>query len=227
LQIVSLANPSAPAIVATLPLGAPFVHDVFVRDGLLFTAEWNNGVGIWDIGGGGTGGTVSQPRLLSRTPTVNGHAHNLWWVKDPVTENARYLLVGEEGPGVVGSSSSGDLHILDISSLVAPREVARYAVSGAGAHNVSVDEDSGFAYVAFYNGGVRVLDIRGVLGDCAASARLADERCDLTLAGRERAFWSGGGGVATPYVWGVHYSTSGVFASDMLNGLLRLTPVVR
>ena len=70
-----------------------------------------------------------------------------------------------------------------------------------------------------------MLDVRGALGACTAAEKTLDGRCDLTLMGREKALFTGTGtGV---YVWGVHWSSSGVFASDMLNGLWRITPAVR
>ncbi len=223
LVIVSLANPAQPTTVASIQLGSPFIHDVFVRDGLLFTGEWNDGVGIWDIGGGGTGGTVAAPRRMSRTTSIGGKVHNMWWFHDPTTSSKRYLFVGEEGPGAIGSSSVGDMHVFDVSSLTAPTEIARYTVPGAGVHNFSVDEANGLLYAAFYNGGVRALDVRGDLGACSAAQRLGDGRCDLTLMGREKGAFAQSG----LYVWGVHWSSSGVFASDMLNGLWRITPAVR
>ncbi len=225
LVIVSLANPSVPTTVASIQMGNPYIHDVFVRDGLLFTAEWNDGVGIWDIGGGGTGGSVSAPKRISRVATVGGEVHNIWWYQDPTTLSKRYLFAGEEGPGVIGSSSVGDVHVVDIGTLSAPVEIARYTVGGAGTHNFSVDEAQGFLYAAYYNGGVRALDVRGDLGACTASQKTIDGRCDLTLMGRERGIFSGGG--AGLYVWGVHWSSSGLFASDMLNGLWRITPLSR
>lgn len=224
LVIVSLANPSSPTVVASLQMGTPFIHDVFVRDGLLFTGEWNSGLGIWDIGGGGTGGTVAVPKRISTATTVGGKVHNMWWFHDPVGNNKRYVFVGEEGPGVIGSSSVGDVHVVDISTITAPVEVARYAVSGGGAHNFSVDEANGLLYAAYYNAGVRVLDVRGDLGTCSAQEKAPDGRCDLTLMGREKAIFTGNGSV---YVWGVQWTSTGVFASDMLNGLWRVTPATR
>ena len=223
LVIVSLANPSQPTTVASLQMGAPFIHDVFVRDGILFTAEWNDGVGVWDIGGGGTGGTVAVPKRLALASSIGGEVHNMWWYHDPVTSNKRYLFVGEEGPGVIGSSSTGDIHVFDVGVLSAPTEVARYTVTAAGVHNFSVDEANGLLYAAYYNAGVRALDIRGDLTNCAVSQRLGDGRCDLTLMGREKAVFATG----ALYVWGVHWSSSGLFASDMLSGLWRITPATR
>jgi hypothetical protein len=224
LVVLDLSTPSAPRTVWSQAMGSPFVHDVSVRDGLLFTAEWNDGVGIWDIGA--QSGTVSAPRLLGRVRTVGGQAHNAWWLHDPVTQSKKYLLVGQEGPGAIGSSSAGDVHVVDISNLAAPVEVAVYAVAGAGTHNFSVDEAQGFAYAAYYNGGVRVLDVRGDLATCTAAQKTTDGRCDLTKMSRERATYTGVGGVPV-FVWGVHWSASGLFASDMLNGLWRAAPATR
>lgn len=222
LVVLDLSTPSAPRTVWSQQMGAPFIHDVFVRDGLLFTAEWNDGVGIWDIGA--QGGSVAAPRLLGRARTVGGQAHNVWWVHDPVSQSKKYLLVGQEGPGAFGSSSVGDVHVVDISNLAAPVEVAVYSVSGAGTHNFSVDEAQGFAYAAYYNGGVRVLDVRGDLANCPDAQKTADGRCSLLA--RQKATYAGTGGVPV-YVWGVHWSSSGLFASDMLNGLWRAAPATR
>ena len=221
LVIVSLADPANPVTVASLQMGAPFIHDVFVRDGLLFTAEWDDGVGIWDIGGGSTGGTISAPKRISRVLTFGGNVHNLWWFHDPTNGSKRYVFVGEEGPGVIGSTASGDIHVLDISNLAEPREVARYRVPAGGVHNLSVDEPNGLLYAAFYNAGVRALDIRGDLGACTGTQKTTDGRCELSLMGRERAYFTGPRPV---YIWGVHWSASGLFASDMLNGLWSLSP---
>jgi hypothetical protein len=231
LVIVDLGTPSAPVEVFNRDIGRPFVHDTFVRDGLLFLALWDDGLAIWDIGGGGAGGTVAAPVELGRVRTVNGEVHNVWWLKDPVTGINRYAFVGEEGPGQVGASSSGDVHVVDISVVSAPREVARYTVAGAGTHNFSVDEQRGILYAAYYNGGVRALDVRGDLGTCADAQRSTPPNgtvplCDLTRMGRELRVDLIDG--ANPvFVWGVQYLDGAVYASDMLNGLWKLPAVVR
>ena len=128
--IVDLSVPGTPVEVHARTIGAPFVHDTFVRDGLLYLALWNDGVAIWDIGGGGRGGTPATPIELGRVRTANGEVHNVWWLKDPVTSVTRYAFIGQEGPGSVGVSSSGDVHVVDVSTPSAPREVAFYSVPG-------------------------------------------------------------------------------------------------
>lgn len=225
--IVDLSNPASPREVFTKVVGTPFVHDTYVRDGVLFLALWNDGIQIWDIGGGGKGGTPASPVVLGSLATVGGEAHNVWWYHD-ATGAKRYAFVGQEGPGTVGSSSSGDIHVVDVSNFAKPLEVAFYHVDGAGTHNFSVDEKNGILYAAYYNAGVQALNVTGNLGSCRGDQQnialvdgLAITRCDLRLMGRQVAY----GLVAqTPraYVWGAQYLSGSLYASDMLNGIWKL-----
>ena len=220
LVIVDLTNPAAPTQVFTAPMGSPFVHDVFVRDGILFTALWNAGITIWDIGGAGVG-SVANPIQLGNTPTIGGQAHNVWWYYNGVTGEKKYAFVGQEGPGSIGSSSVGDIHVVDVSNFASPREVAFFHVDGAGTHNFSVDEARGILYAAYYNGGVRAIDITGDLSSCDGADRDPTYgRCDLAKMGRELAH--GLTEQQPVYVWGVQLSGGRVYASDMLNGIWKL-----
>lgn len=225
LVTVDLSTPASPREVYTKVTGNPYAHDTFVRDGLLFLALWEDGVEIWDIGGCGTGASPVAPRTLGRLKTVGGQVHNIWWYHDP-NGSKRYAFIGQEGSGLVPSRSSGDIHVVDMSDPAAPKEVAFYRVDGAGTHNFSVDESNGVLYAAYYNGGVRALDIRGDLGHCDTSQQNFDAganlfRCDLRLMGREIA--TGLLDLNRPiYVWGVQYVNGVVYASDMVNGIWKL-----
>jgi len=223
LVIVDITDPRSPVEVFSAPMGQPFVHDVFVRDGILFTALWDGGVSIYDIGGAGAG-SPAAPRLLGNVKPSGGQVHNIWWYHAPDGEK-RYAFVGEEGPGAVASSSSGDIHVIDVSNFAAPREVARFRVPTAGTHNFSVDEARGILYAAFYNGGVRALDITGDLSTCTAAQKTVLGLCDLGLMGREIA--QGLYAQQPVYVWGVHFVAGKVYASDMLNGLWALREYLR
>jgi LVIVD repeat-containing protein len=218
LVIVDITNPANPTQVFERIMGAPYVHDVFVRDGLLFTALWDDGMTIWDIGGGGRGGTPANPVQLGNVRTVDGNAHNIHWVHDPTNNSKRYAFVGQEEQ-ILNGPPAGDIHVVDVSNLAAPREVAFFRVPGAGVHNFAVDEPSGILYAAFYNGGVRALNVRGDLGNCAATARAPDGRCDLALMGRERGRALTDRPVS---VWGVALQGTALYASDMPNGVWRL-----
>ena len=236
LVIVDLSNPENPREVMVRTMGNPYVHDVFVRDGLLFTALWNDGVTIWDLGGGGKGGTIANPVLIGNvrtatwSPDVSGSkAHNVWWFHDAAggAVAKRFAFVGEEAPGTGGSllnSSNGDIHVLDLSDMSAPREVAFYHVDGAGTHNFSVDEERGILYAAYYNAGVRAIDVRGDLSGCTDTEKSSDGRCDLRKMGRELA---AGLANAQTFIWGVHFDGSFVYASDMLSGIWKLTAATR
>jgi hypothetical protein len=224
LVIVDLSNPASPKQVFARAMGTPFVHDVYVRDGILMTALWNDGLTIWDIGGGGKGGSVSNPIQMSNVKTVGGKAHNIVWFHDAVTHSKKYAFVGEEGPGTIGSASVGDVHVIDVSNLSAPKEVAVFTEPNAGVHNFSADEQRGILYLAYYNGGVRAISTRGDFNTCTAEQKSSDGRCDLGKMKHELAH----GLLETGrpiYVWGVQLANGSVYASDMLNGLWRMSPV--
>jgi hypothetical protein len=222
LVIVDLSNPATPTQVYSAIMGNPYVHDVFVRDGILITALWDDGITIWDIGGNGAG-SPSNPLPIGSVHTVGGEVHNVWWYHNPVNGEKRYMFIGQEGPGSIGSFSSGDIHVVDASNLAAPHEVAFYHLDGAGTHNFSVDEARGILYAAYYNGGVRAIDITGDLSSCDAAIRSADGRCDLAKSGRELGHALQAQGDV--YVWGVQLLGSRIYASDMLNGLWEIAPV--
>lgn len=183
------------------------IHDTFVRDGICFAFVWNEGVYIYDVGNGILGGSPANPVKVGGLQTDGGQAHNGWWFWSP-TGARRYLFIGQEGPGIVGSSSSGDIHVVDVSNLAAPVEVATYSMAGAGVHNFWMDEANERLYAAYYNGGVVVLDVSGTLTGNLASREIARIRP---------------GGSGNTYMWGVMLSGGSLYALDMLSGLWQLT----
>lgn len=226
LLIASLANPSSPQQLFSQVLQTGHVlHDVFIRDGILFAANWDAGLKIYDVGGGTMGGTPSAPVLMGTVVTVGGNVHNVWWFHDPTTGAKKYAFVGEEqSGGAVGQASAGDLHVVDLSNMAQPREVAVYRVAGAGAHNFWMDEPRGILYAAYYNGGVRAIDARGDLGTCTPAQQTPEPvRCDLNLMNRQLAAFTPSG----VYFWGVWGSGGSLYASDMNNGLWKLGTIVR
>jgi hypothetical protein len=214
LVIYDITEPSAIAVAATVPIPPAYgIHDTFVRDGLAFVFAWNTGVIIYDVGNGIKGGSPTQPievsRLLTADDGVPGGSavHNGWWFHNPVRNEKRYLFIGQEGAGIIGSESTGDLHVVDVADLAHPREVAFFHLAGAGTHNFWMDEARQILYMAYYNGGVVALDVSGQLqGD---------------LAGRLIARTQPGGPGNT-YTWGVQLAGGSVYAIDMLSGLWQL-----
>jgi hypothetical protein len=217
-------NPSSPAmlifdlsdaandnitIASTTPI-PPFygIHDTFVRDGVCFAFVWNEGVYIYDVGNGVAGGTPQVPVRVGNVQTAGGQAHNGWWFWNPVNGEKKYLFVGEEGPGSIGSSSSGDIHVVDVSDLANPVEVATYAYpTGAGTHNFWMDEANQRLYAAYYDGGVVALDVSGTLNGNLANREIARLRP---------------GGTGDTYVWGVMLAGTSLYVADMLSGFWQI-----
>jgi hypothetical protein len=214
LMIFDITQPSAIALVATVPIPPAYgIHDTFVRAGLAFVFAWNTGVIIYDVGNGIAGGSPTHPqevsRLLTADDNVSGGSavHNGWWFHNPVRSEARYLFIGQEGAGVVGAESSGDMHVVDVADLAHPREVAFFHLAGAGTHNFWVDEARQILYMAYYNGGVVALDVSGELAGDLSNRLIAQVRP---------------GGAGDTYTWGVQLAGGSLYAIDMLSGLWQL-----
>jgi hypothetical protein len=195
-------------LVASVSIPANYgIHDTFVRDGLAFVCAWNTGVMIFDVGNGMAGGSPSNPQLISTYATPGGEDHNAWWFWNPSTGEKKYLFVGQEGFGRVGTSSSGDIHVLDVSDLRHPSRVAWFHLDSAGTHNFWMDEDARILYAAYYNQGVVALDVSGTLvGDL--SSRLIDSIRP--------------GGVGNTYTWGVQLDNGTLYTIDMRSGFWQL-----
>ncbi len=200
-----------------------YLHDIWVQDGLAYVSYWNDGVYVLDVGDGRWGGTPVAPVQVGSYAYPEGNTH----VAFPYTnaDGRRYLFVGDEifgceecvsRNGHPGDGSRGFIHILDMEDPAQPREVARYEVPEAGAHNIWVENDR--MYVAYYQAGLRVVDVSGEL------------RGDLYRQGREIAWFPTGspdGFVPnSPMAWGPQLFKEHVFVSDLNSGLwvLRVEP---
>lgn len=215
LLIYDITSPATTELRASVPIPPAYgIHDTYVRDGLAFVFAWNTGVIIYDVGNGIRSGRPEAPvevgRLLTDDRGVAGGSavHNGWWFHNPVSGEQRYLFVGQEGPGVIGAQSSGDIHVVDVSDLARPREVAFFHLEGAGTHNFWMDEARQILYAAYYNGGVVALDVSGTL-----SGDLADRLIARVMPG----------GPGDTFVWGVQLAGGSLYAIDMLSGLWQLS----
>jgi len=68
LHIVDISDPSAPRHVGRWGVNSEgrSLHDVMVQDGLAYLSYWNDGLVILDVGAGISGGTPTEPRLVSQ-----------------------------------------------------------------------------------------------------------------------------------------------------------------
>jgi hypothetical protein len=204
-----------PLLAAAIPIPANYgVHDTFIRDGIAFVCAWNSGVYIYDVGNGIKSGTPRAPVLLGTIVTsddglgAGADDHNAWWFWNPVTGEKKYLFVGQEGPGVIGVSSSGDIHVVDVSDLTHPTEVANFHLPGAGTHNFWMDEQRQILYAAYYNAGVVSIDVSGTLSGDISSRLISEVKP---------------GGSGDTYTWGIQAYNGSLYAMDMLSGLWQLS----
>ena len=228
-DVISIEDPSSPKRVGRFELDTPAhgIHDVWVSDGVAFSSNWTDGVVAVDVGGGGRGGTPAQPIELGRYVYPSGWNHAAFPYKSQSTGKF-YLFAGDESFPYGGYSSDEDstpsraagwVHVIDWSDWDNPQEVARYQVPEAGSHNLWVEDD--VLYVAFYNGGLRVVDISGELMG------------DLYKQGREIAMFvphDPDGFIAnSPFVWGPQPYKGHIFFTDWNTGLwaVKLRPTNR
>ena len=174
--IINIEDPKKPYYVGEFELDTPghAIHDVWVADGIAHSSNWQDGVVLVDVGNGISGGSPSHPVQFATYSYPSGAHHATFPFKSPSTGKF-YSVLGDEifpydfnlkGPNI----AAGFIHFVDFSDLDNPDEIARFEVPGAGAHNFWIDGE--ILYVAFYNGGLRVVDISGdLMGDLFKQGR--------------------------------------------------------
>lgn len=204
LRVLDISDPSDPEVVGSFYAGSSFLHDVYVRDGLAFLSHWDAGLVILDVGNGMAGGTPVAPAEVGRVQTYGGQTHNAWYWPD-----GRYVFVGEEDFGTPGM-----MHVVDVSVIGNPREVATFRVPGTTPHNFWMDEANAILYMAWYENGIRALDVSGELMG------------ELDRQGREMAGlqYNGVGTADATRNWAPQLQDGMLYLSDMNTGLWILRP---
>jgi hypothetical protein len=159
------------------------VHDVWVRNGIAYSSEWGTGVVAVDVGNGKWGGSIEHPKLIGTYATTSGATHEIYPYVQQSTGKT-YLFLGDEimsrqgrawegtnyfqdlfgnqpKRGGVAQTSAGYTHIIDFTDPEHPKNVAKYHQEEFGAHDIIVEDD--VLYQAYYDGGVRVVDVSGEL----------------------------------------------------------------
>jgi plastocyanin len=178
-----------------------YLHDLQVTDGLAYLAYWRDGLVILDVGNGMAGGSPESPKLVTQYRFNHYELYGDGWLAGThsVFRYKNYLFVGDEVfPGIFSLEDRDRipvraiLHVMDVTDIKHPREVAQYEVPEGGSHNFWAAND--MLYEGYYSGGARIVDISGEL------------RGDLYRQGREIArFWTGDGKgfrVNLPFTWG-------------------------
>lgn len=242
-DIINIEDPKKPYRVSRFELDTPghSIHDVWIEDGIAYSSNWQDGLQLVDIGStsdGGpfkryeetgipeikspfyAGGSPSNPVQFASYQYPSGWNHAAFPFHSK-SVNKFYVLAGDEAfPYGFDLSkpvkAAGWIHFVDFTNPANSTEVASYRVPEAGSHNLWVEDDK--LYAAFYNGGLRVVDISGELMG------------DLYRQGREIAWYlpSHPEGVVAnaPMVWGPMPFKGNIFFSDFHTGLwaVRLVP---
>ncbi|HTE47053.1 MAG TPA: Ig-like domain-containing protein [Gemmatimonadaceae bacterium] len=193
LHVLDVNDPYHPKEVARWktegrPDAGRSLHDIDIRDGLMYASYWNDGMIVLDIGNGIKGGSPSKPTLVSqykydlnslyKQVEVDGGpgfirgTHTAWRHKN-------YVFIADEvfpasypkgTKDAAAGRAYGRLQVLDVSDILHPKSVAWYEPEYGGVHNVWVLGDT--LYMGAYNAGFRAFDISGDLrGDLRAQGR--------------------------------------------------------
>jgi len=238
MRVIDIQDPQHPKEVARWQTEQTevgrYLHDIMVVDGLAYLAYWNDGLVILDVGNGMKGGSPTNPQFVSqfkydlnavykRVEQLYGRGfvrgtHTAW-------RQGKYVFVGDEVyagrspayPGLQDGNNLtfGRLHVIDVSDIKNPREVAWYEPTDGGVHNVWVVGDT--LYLGNYQGGARAVDISGELkGDLLREGREMSWILTVDSLGHRRA----------PFAWGAVVRDGNIFVADINTGLwiLRLEP---
>jgi hypothetical protein len=157
------------------------LHDLWVHNGIAYSAQGGAGTVVVDVGNGKYGGTIEKPKLISVYPVNSGHEIFPYFQKSTgrvylfigdeemnrqgrVWEGTNYQLSGPGGvppKGGVAQTSGGYTHIIDFTDPMHPIPVGRYHLEDYGSHDIIVQDD--ILYQAYYDGGVRMVDVSGEL----------------------------------------------------------------
>ena len=189
--IINTEDLSKPTYVSEYRHPNARLHDLWVRDGIAYSAQGGVGGVVVDVGNGTWGGSLKEPKLIGTFPINSGHEI---YPYAQASTGKMYLFLGDEqmsrrgrvwegtnyqlstpggGPpprGGVPQTSGGYTHIVDFTDPKNPRKVGRYHLEDYGSHDIIVEND--ILYQAYYDGGVRIVDVSGMLmGNLADQGR--------------------------------------------------------
>ena len=225
-DIINIEDPANPKTVSRFELDTPghSIHDVWVENGIAYSSNWSDGIVVVDVGSNRDAetpeghefgvGSPENPVQLGQYAYPSGWNHAAFPFKSRSTGDF-YVIGGDEAfPQGLPSRNNpvkpaGWMHFVKFDGWDNPKEVARYAIPEAGTHNMWVKGDT--LYVAYYNAGLRIVDISG------------DLMGNLYEQGREIARFEPNHPDAlipnTPFTWGPQPYKGHIFVSDWNSGL--------
>lgn len=224
-DIINIDDPKNPRTVSQVELDTPghSIHDVWVEDGIAYSSNWRDGIVAFDVGSKSTAnapemagvvGSPENPVMLGSYAYPNGRNHAAFPFKSKSTGDF-YVIGGDEiFPYGLPSRenpvpAAGWIHFVKFDSWDNPQEVARYEVPEAGTHNMWVYDD--LLFVAYYNAGLRIVDISGeLMGNLYDQgreiARFLPQHPDAIIPN-------------SPFTWGPQPYKGHIFISDWNTGL--------
>lgn len=192
--IIDVRDITKPKYVSEYQYPGARIHDLWVHDGIAYSAQGGIGAVMVDVGNGKYGGSIEKPKLINVFPVNSGHEIFPYFQK---STGRAYLFLGDEEmsrkgrvwegtqyslgnatvnapKGGIAQTSGGYTHIVDITDPMNPRKVGRYHLEDYGSHDIIVEDD--VLYQAYYDGGVRVVDVSGEL-----MGNLADQNREIAV----------------------------------------------
>lgn len=226
-DIIDISDPKNPETVSRFELDTPghAIHDVWVENGIAYSSNWSDGIVAVDVGSTPMAdspekhnvgvGSFKNPVKLGSYAYPSGWNHAAFPFKSKSTGDF-YVIAGDESfPNGINIDDkptvpAGWMHFVKFEDgWNSPREVARYQVPEAGTHNMWVKGDT--LYVAYYNAGLRVVDISGeLMGNLYDQGREIAKHIPTHHRGRVPN---------APMAWGPQPYKGYIFMSDWNSGL--------
>ena len=139
--VLDISVPAAPVEIGRFGLHG--FHDVYVRDGFAYGADFRNGLlVVLDVR------DPANIEVVSQASDPGGNTHNTW-----LSADGRTCFVTSE-------REAGFLDIFDLSDRSAPIHIANWKLleyPAASIHNVQVEGD--LAFCSWYTAGLQILDV--------------------------------------------------------------------
>ncbi len=153
LRVFNLENPLVPVLLWEGPNDIPEVHDCYVRDNIAFLNCGQNGIRVYNFS------NANSPVYINNLTFYQdqGYNHQGWLSPSGNT----YIFTDETSGKRIKKCSVNNQYDLTITHLFGTNYL-----ENSIPHNLICDDN--FAYVAYYNEGLRIYDIRDVPIEIAA-----------------------------------------------------------
>jgi len=190
MQVYSVANPLSPTLLYSGPTGISDVHDAFVKNNIAYLNCGFDGVRVYDFS------NPSSPVLLQNINIYpnQGFNHQGW-----LTPNGQTYIFTDETPG----SRIVKCEVANDNTITIRTRFGTNIENNSVAHNVHLTNE--FAFVSYYNEGLRIFDIRYSQPQEIAFYDTYLQESNFKLNG----------------VWGVYagFSSERIIISDRISGL--------